>query len=102
MTRSFDQLWAEAFRYAAKRSPFYREWFRNANGVWPVEKVPPVDKHVLSERNLDFLCVPRESVVEVVTTSGTTGQPLLWMLTQADLRRLAANERLSFECIGLT
>jgi phenylacetate-CoA ligase len=64
--------------------------------------VPTVDKHVLSERNLDFLCVPRERVVEIVTTSGSTGEPLLWMLTEADVRRLAENERLSFECAGLT
>jgi phenylacetate-CoA ligase len=60
-----------------------------------------VDKTSLSERNLDFLCVPRERVVEIVTTSGTTGQPLLWMLTESDLRRLALNEKLSFECAGL-
>jgi len=46
--------------------------------------------------------VPRERVVEIVTTSGTTGQPLLWMLTDADLHRLGSNEKLSFECAGLT
>jgi phenylacetate-CoA ligase len=56
----------------------------------------------LSERNLDFLCVERERVVEIVTTSGTTGHPLLWMLTESDLRRLALNEKMSFECAGVT
>jgi phenylacetate-CoA ligase len=61
-----------------------------------------LDKKTLSERNLDFLCVPRERIVEIVTTSGTTGEPLLWMLTEADVRRLARNEKLSFECAGLT
>jgi phenylacetate-CoA ligase len=61
-----------------------------------------VDKQVVSERNQAFLCVPREQVVEIVTTSGTTGKPLLWMLTDKDLDRLALNERLSFECTGLT
>ena len=55
----------------------------------------------MSAHNLDFLCVPRERVVEIVTTSGTTGQPLLWMLTEADVRRLAQNERLSFSYAGL-
>lgn len=102
MTRSFDQLWAETFCHAAEHSPFYRELFRGKNSAPLLREVPTVDKTILSERNLDFLCVPREKIVEVVTTSGTTGKPLLWMLTESDVRRLAANERLSFECAGLT
>jgi phenylacetate-CoA ligase len=67
-----------------------------------LESLPTVDKQNLSERNLDFLCVPRERIIEIVTTSGTTGKPLLWMLTESDVRRLGLNERLSFECAGLT
>ena len=67
-----------------------------------MESVATVDKRVLSERNFDFLCVPRDRVVETVTTSGTTGKPLVWMLTEADLNRLGHNEQLSFECAGLT
>jgi phenylacetate-CoA ligase len=101
MTERFEQLWAETFRYAADRSPFYRDLFRGISSAPPLETVPLMDKTTLSERNLDFLCVPREQVVEIVTTSGTTGQPLLWMLTEPDLRRLALNEKLSFECAGL-
>ena len=97
-----EKLWAETFRHAAMSSPFYREVFRGLKSVPSLADVPTVDKKTVSERNLDFLCVPRERVVEIVTTSGTTGQPLVWMLTEADLRRLAHNERLSFECAGLT
>lgn len=97
-----EQLWAETFRHAAEHSPFYRELFRGAKDVPRLASVPTVDKRVVSERNLDFLCVPRERVVEIVTTSGTTGQPLLWMLTDSDLRRLGTNEKLSFQCVGLT
>lgn len=102
MTRSLDEFWTETYRYAAEHSPYYRELFRGTKGVPPLARVPTVDKHVVSERNLDFLCVPRERVVEIVTTSGTTGMPLLWMLTEADVQRLGANERLSFGCVGLT
>lgn len=97
-----QQAWAETFRYAQKNSPFYRKLFWNVKDVPPLNEVTTVDKITLSKRNLDFLCVPREQVVEIVTTSGTTGTPLLWMLTEADLRRLALNEKLSFECAGLT
>ena len=88
MTHSFDQLWAETFRHAKMHSPFYRELLHGVHRLPPLEQVPVVDKQILSERNLDFLCVPRERIVEIVTTSGTTGQPLLWMLTEADVRRL--------------
>src|SRR4026209_2546000 len=101
MTGAIEHLWAESFRYAAEYSPFYRELFRGQNSVPALEGVPPVDKQTLSARNLDFLCVPREHVVEIVTTSGTTGHPLFWMLTEADVRRLALNEKLSFDCAGL-
>jgi phenylacetate-CoA ligase len=102
MTRAFEGLWSQTFRHAAEHSPFYREKFRGIKDVPALESLPTMDKQALSERNLDFLCVPRNRVVEIVTTSGTTGKPLLWMLTEPDLRRLALNERLSFECAGLT
>jgi phenylacetate-CoA ligase len=102
MTAGFEELWSQTFRYAADHSPFYRENFKTTQQVPPLESLPTVDKQILSERNLDFLCVPRERIVEIVTTSGTTGKPLVWMLTESDIRRLALNEKLSFECAGLT
>lgn len=102
MTRSFAELWAGTFRHAAEHSPYYRAVFRGMTSAPAFSTVPLVDKPILSARHHDFLCVPRERVVEIVTTSGTTGQPLLWMLTEADVQRLAENERLSFDCVGLT
>ncbi len=41
-------------------------------------------------------------MVDIVTTSSTTGKPLVYMMTEADLRRLALNEYHSFRCAGLT
>ncbi|HUZ08430.1 MAG TPA: AMP-binding protein, partial [Candidatus Paceibacterota bacterium] len=102
MTRTAEQFWEKTFRHARAHSPFYRELFRGVTAVPLLADVPPVDKTTLSARNLDFLCVPREAIVEMVTTSGTTGSPLLWMLTKADLQRLALNEKISFGCAGLT
>lgn len=102
MTRSFAELWAGAFHHAAEHSPYYRAVFRGLTSAPEFNTVPLVGKPTLSARPQDFLCVPRERVVEIVTTSGTTGQPLLWMLTESDVRRLAENERLSFDCVGLT
>lgn len=102
MTQPFEQAWAEVYRYAADHSPFYRELFHGMTGVPRFEDVPTVDKQTLSERTGEFLCVPRSQIVEIVTTSGTTGHPLVYMLTEADLCRLAENEKQSFECAGLT
>jgi len=102
MTSTAEQLWNETFRYTKEHSPFYSELFHGFNAAPPLSEVPTVDKNVLSARNLDFLCVPRERIVEIATTSGTTGQPLVWMLTERDAQRLALNEKISFECAGLT
>ena len=96
------QRWAATFRYAAEHSPFFRASLAPFRDVPRLDQVPVVDKPTVSAHNDAFLCVPRERVAEMVTTSGTTGRPLLWMLTNADLDRLALNERLSFECAGLT
>jgi phenylacetate-CoA ligase len=102
MSDSLEAAWAETYAYVSEHSPFYRELFGSIHGIPPLSQVPCVDKRTVSERNLDFLCVPRERIVEVVTTSGTTDKSLLWMLTEKDLKRLALNERLAFQCVELS
>jgi phenylacetate-CoA ligase len=102
MSFALAKHWPETFRYAKKHSPFYREQFRKFKNVPRLADLPTVDKTILSERNLDFLCVPKKRIAEIVTTSGTTGKPLLWMFTKNDIHRLAVNEKISFECAGVT
>lgn len=99
---ALEKFWPETFRYAKRMSPFYRELFRGIKDAPQIEDLPATDKRKLSERNLDFLCVPKNKIAETVTTSGTTGRPLLWMLTESDVQRLALNEKISFGCAGLT
>jgi phenylacetate-CoA ligase len=101
--------WTAAFRQAFERSPFYREHFSRA-GLSPrdeislgeMDRIPAIDKTIVSRNTEKFLCVPREKIVDILTTSGSTGQPLVWHLTEADLERLARNEQLSFGCAGFT
>ncbi|HNQ74291.1 MAG TPA: AMP-binding protein [Verrucomicrobiota bacterium] len=102
MSSTFAQLWAGTFRYVKEHSPYYRALLADHDTVPALAAVPLLDKATLSARPADFCCVPRERIVELVTTSGTTGEPLLWQLTAADVRRLAHNEQLSFGCAGLT
>jgi phenylacetate-CoA ligase len=58
--------------------------------------IPVTIKEDLQQRNDDFLCVPRNKIIEYSSTSGTLGNPVTIMLTENDLARLACNEYASF------
>jgi phenylacetate-CoA ligase len=102
-----EELLRRHARHAAT-SPYYRELFAGL-GLDPdrltladLPLVPPTDKAVFGERNDEFLAVPRERVVDIVLSSGTTGRPTCVMYTEQDLVRLAYNEEISFAACGLT
>jgi len=104
-----QKAWARTWQYALAHSPFYREHLRRAGGaaqtpipLKEIARVPTIDNSILAGNPAAFLCVPPERVVDVVTTSSTTGKPLVCMLTEADMQRLALNEHHSFRCAGLT
>jgi phenylacetate-CoA ligase len=104
-----QKAWNRTFRHAFAHSPFYCEHLRRAkvSSKRPIPfeqlaEIPPIGKEVLSKNPEAFLCVLRERVVDIVTTSGSTGQPMVIMLTESDLQRLALNEYQSFHCAGLT
>lgn len=104
-----QKAWAKTWQYAQAHSPFYREHLRRVGAaarspipLQEIARVPLTDPSVLAGNPDAFLCVPPERVVDIVTTSSTTGKPLVCLLTEADLQRLALNERHSFRCAGLT
>jgi len=93
----------ETIAYLNEHSPFYKEFFSkarfNPSGIKTMEDlsvIPVTIKEDLQQRNEDFLCVPREKIIEYSSTSGTLGNPVTIMLTQNDLERLACNEYASF------
>jgi phenylacetate-CoA ligase len=93
----------ETLAYINKHSPFYKEFFKEAGfdikGVKTIEDlevIPATVKEDLQQRNDDFLCVPKEKIVEYSSTSGTLGSPVTIALTENDLERLAWNEYSSF------
>ncbi len=97
----------ELVSYLAQHSPFYKELFAKhdieAAGIKTLEdlkKIPVTNKEHLQQRNDDFLCVPRNKVIEYSSTSGTLGSPVTIALTESDLNRLAYNEYASFTCAG--
>lgn len=93
----------ETVSYLSQHSPFYRELFTkarfNTKGIKTIEDlsaIPITLKEDLQQRNDDFLCVPRNKIIEYSSTSGTLGSPVTIALTENDLDRLTNNEYSSF------
>lgn len=98
----------EALKYLAEHSPFYQRMFRENNiditkisTVEDLVKLPFTEKKDLQLYNNDFLCVPKEKIIDYITTSGTLGNPVTFGCTEKDLERLAYNEMKSFSCAGV-
>jgi phenylacetate-CoA ligase len=102
------ELLGKHLAYAASRSPFYRELFREQRidvteiTLDSLSQLPFTTKGLLGERNDDFLAVPLSRIVDIVLSSGTTGRSTTIMYSEADLQRLAYNEEISFAGCGLT
>lgn len=97
----------ETLNYVSNNSPYYKRVFKERGiDVQMVKKLedlkllPTTCKADIQLYNNDFLCVPRNKVIDYVTTSGTLGEPVTFMLTEMDLKRLAYNEKMSFTTAG--
>ena len=98
---------AETAGYLAENSPFYRTMFAE-KGIDPagirtiedLQRLPLTSKDDLQKYSDDFICVPKDDIIDYVTTSGTLGDPVTFALTDGDLDRLAYNEWLSFSTAG--
>ena len=98
----------EALAYLQAKSPYYQRSFRengvDVNSIRYLEDLTRLtftEKKDLQLHNWDFLCCPREKIVDYVTTSGTLGEPVSFACSEKDLQRLAFNEKKSFACAGL-
>lgn len=98
---------AEALAYLQAHSPFYQRMFEREQvdpacirTLEDLRQLPVTTKTDLQQHNSDFVCTPREGIADYVTTSGTLGEPVTFALTDADLDRLAYNEKLSFATAG--
>lgn len=98
---------AETVAYLQEKSPYYRRLFSehdiepsSVRTLEDLSGIPLTSKDDLQRFSEDFICVPKEEIVDYVTTSGTLGDPVTFALTDADLDRLAYNEWLSFTTAG--
>ena len=95
--------------YLNNKSSYYKRVFKthgidisNIKSLEDLTQIPVTTKDDLQLYNDDFLCVPKEDIIDYVTTSGTLGDPVTFALTENDLNRLAYNEAISFACSGVT
>ena len=98
----------ELLAYLSDKSAYYKRLFTEhniaVNSIQSIEdliKIPTTTKDQLQAYNDDFLCVPKNKIIDYVTTSGTLGDPVTFALTDNDLERLAYNEAISFACAGV-
>ncbi|MDR2972761.1 MAG: AMP-binding protein [Bacteroidales bacterium] len=96
-----------ALKYLKEYSPFYKRMFlqnkidiEKINKIEDLQQIPFTEKTDLQYYNEDFFCVHKEKIIDYITTSGTLSDPVTFAMTEADLERLAYNEKLSFECAG--
>jgi len=95
----------EQLEHVIKHSPFYREHLSGIDlkairSVKDLAVLPETTKQHLQQKNMDFLCVDSDHIIDYITTSGTTGDPITFALTEKDLERLTDNEYASFICAG--
>lgn len=100
---------AEELLYLKNHSAFYRRMFEKQHTdlkiirtLEDLRRFPVTTKTDLQLYSEDFICVDKREVIDYVTTSGTLGDPVTFVLTSGDLDRLAYNEYLSFTTAGCT
>lgn len=103
-----EQLLHDALAYLKKHSRYYQRMFakyeiatEKVRTIEDLVKIPFTEKKDLQLFNDDFLCCPKEKIVDYITTSGTLGDPVTFGCTDKDLDRLAYNEAKSFACAGI-
>ncbi len=89
-------------------SPHYGHLLREAGirssdirSIEDIVRLPLTSKEDIQSDHDPFLSVDKRRVREVVSTTGTTGEPLFFALTEGDLKRLAENERRTFSVMGV-
>jgi phenylacetate-CoA ligase len=104
-----DKKLKEMLLYISQHSPYYSKVFNNfgiradtISGIDDLIALPVTTKDELHRYNDEFICVSREKIIDMNTTSGTMGDPVTFAMTDRDLERLAYNEYLSLSCAGAT
>src|SRR5574337_445236 len=103
IVRIQHELLFDTLNYAYKTSAYYRRVLGEYDGVFSdsktgelLKRLPFTTKQDISVNNGEFLSVKKQDIAEIVSTSGTTGDPVFIALTFDDIERLTYNEERSF------
>ncbi|MCK5857175.1 MAG: AMP-binding protein [Bacteroidales bacterium] len=95
-------------QYVNENSDFYKQLFsankidiKQIKSIADLSILPTVSKVDLQQQNSDFYCIKNSEIADIVTTSGTLGNPVTVPLSKRDLDRLANNEARSFAMAGV-
>tara|TARA_B100000902_G_C27293077_1_gene908342 strand:+ start:1169 stop:2401 length:1233 start_codon:yes stop_codon:yes gene_type:complete len=91
-------------KYLKANSKFYKSTLAATDSIKTIsdyKQLPFTTKEDLSNYNNQFLSVKESEIRDFLTTSGTTGEPISFYLTNNDLKRLGINERNSFSLCGI-
>ncbi len=90
------------------RSPWYKRVLREQGvdvkalkSMADIHRLPFTTKQQLTGHNAEFLCVAMDRVVDHVFTSGSTGAPMPFLLSEKDLDRLSRSEAASLASTGI-
>jgi phenylacetate-CoA ligase len=104
-----DASYREQVRYLVERSAFYREKLGTADlgGLDDIASLPLTDKRELRATVTPdnpigtHLCAPRDEIVRIYSTSGTTGAPSYVPLTAGDLDNWVTGSARSYAAAGI-
>lgn len=108
--RAFQEMaLLNQLQYLRNKSRFYQKLFRTHSididkikTLNDLRLIPVTKKEDLQNNSADFICVDQSKIIDYLTTSGTSGDPVTYVMTENDLRRLAYNEYLGFRCADCT
>jgi phenylacetate-CoA ligase len=100
-------LFVETVCRVYENSAYYRKLYdgiglipSKIKGLKDLSDIPFTDRKDIEKDNWEFLSIDRNDAAELVSTTGTTGNPVYAALTADDLERLAYNEEKSFTYAG--
>ncbi len=104
-----EKLLSGTLSHAYETSPYYRKIF-DERALSPsdiftlnnLETLPFTTRQDIPKNNWSFLSVKRHDIAEVVSTTGTTGEPVFIALTANDIKRLSYNEEKNFGYAGVS
>jgi len=92
--------------FIKQKSPFYSQKLTNINpdsiSMNNLSSLPVTNKQDIEKNPNAFIACKNSEIVDIVHTSGTSGEKIFFKYTEQDMKRLAYNEKQSLQTAGIT